>query len=240
MSVTGDPDGEPTKAGVAVLDLIAGLELAVGALAALVGRRSTQVRSVEVGLVEAGVTSLVNVLANHLASGEEPRRQGNAHPNIVPYESFRTSDGHLAIAVGNDAQFAALLGVLGLSDTDGRYTTNPARVTHRAALVPWLAEAIGRRGRDELAEALVANGVPAGPLLSVSGALEEMETAHGGAWLQETRGIRLAPSPLRLDGRRASVRRPPPTPGEHTSEILTELGLSAEAIDRLRADAVVH
>ena len=125
MSVTGEPEGPPQKAGVALLDLLAGLELAVGALAALLegARRRGDAPAVEVSLMEASVAALTNVLANHLATGEEPRRWGNAHPNIVPYQSFATRDGHLAIAVGNDAQFARLLEVLGL-DAEARYATN--------------------------------------------------------------------------------------------------------------------
>ena len=117
MSVTGEPDGPPQKAGVALLDLLAGLEVAVGALAALLGKArgaAATPPAVEVSLMEASVAALTNVLANHLATGEEPRRWGNAHPNIVPYQVFATRDGHVAIAVGNDAQFARLLEVLGL------------------------------------------------------------------------------------------------------------------------------
>ena len=127
MAVTGDPDGPPMKVGVALLDLIAGLECAVGALAALVGRG--RVGRVEVGLVEAGVSSLINVLGGHLATGVEPGRHGNAHPNIAPYQAFAARDGDIVVAVGNDAQFDRLLGVLGLEDDDGRYATNPQRVT---------------------------------------------------------------------------------------------------------------
>ena len=126
MSVTGEPDGPPSKVGVAVLDLIAGLECAVGALAALVGRG--RVGTVEVGLIESGVTSLINVLGNHLATGDAPRRHGNAHANIVPYQAFAAADGHLVVAVGNDAQFARLLDALGLDDADGRFATNPQRL----------------------------------------------------------------------------------------------------------------
>ena len=138
MSVTGDPDGPPTKTGVALLDLLAGLECAVGALAALLGRGRTG--SVQVSLVEAGVTGLINVLGNHLASGEEPGRHGNAHPNIAPYESFEARDGHLVIAVGNDAQFRRLLDVLGLED-DGRFATNPMRIGARRDLAAgWASE----------------------------------------------------------------------------------------------------
>ena len=144
MSVTGEADGPPQKAGVALLDLLAGLEVAVGALAVLLGKARggcIEPPAVEVSLMEASVAALTNVLANQLATGEEPRRWGNAHPNIVPYQSFATRDGYLAIAVGNDAQFARLLEVLGL-DAEGRYATNAERVAARDELVPWLSAAI--------------------------------------------------------------------------------------------------
>lgn len=216
MSVTGEPDGPPLKVGVALLDLIAGLECAVGALAALIGRG--RVREVEVGLVEAGVTALANVLGNHLATGEEPMRHGNAHPNIVPYQAFAARDGDLVIAVGNDAQFARLLGVLGLSDDRGRYTTNPMRLTAREALIPWLAEAIRARGRDELVAALLAADVPAGPVNTVG----EAVAAMGTGWVQAVDGMRLAPDPIRVEGLPLAVRRPPPLLGEHTDEVLRD------------------
>ena len=155
MSVTGEPDGPPQKAGVALLDLLAGLEVAVGALAALLGKArgaAAAPPAVEVSLMEASVAALGNVLANHLATGEEPRRWGNAHPNIVPYQSFATRDGHVAIAVGNDAQFVRLLEVLGL-DAEGRYATNAERVAARQELVTWLSARdrtaqSGRAGRS--------------------------------------------------------------------------------------------
>lgn len=213
MSITGEPDGPPMKVGVALLDLIAGLECAVGALAALVGRG--RVGRVDVSLVEVGVTSLANVLANHLASGVGPQRHGNAHPNIAPYESFATRDGHVVIAVGNDAQFARLLAVLGL-DPDERFATNPQRVERRAELIAWLGASIGPRGRDELVAALIGADVPAGPVNSVPQALAAM----GDGWTDAVADMRLAPSPIRLDGERASVRRPPPLLGEHTAEVL--------------------
>jgi crotonobetainyl-CoA:carnitine CoA-transferase CaiB-like acyl-CoA transferase len=214
MAVTGQSDGPPTRVGVAVLDLIAGLECAVGALAALLARGS--VGSVRVDLVEAGVTSLVNVLGNVLASGEEPRRHGNAHPNIAPYQAFGARDGDLVVAVGNDVQFGRLLDVLGLVDAGGQFATNPQRVTARERLATWLDAAIATRGRDELVAALTAADVPAGPVTGVSEAVAMM----GDAWIEELDGIRLAPSPLLLDGERPPVRRPPPRLGEHTDEVL--------------------
>lgn len=223
MSVTGDEGGLPHKVGVAVLDLIVGLEVAVATLAALVGRGKAPVSEVEVSLVEAGLTSLVNVLANYLASGQEPRRYGSAHPNIAPYQSFATSDGHIVIAVGNDAQFVRLLAVLGLTDTDGRFATNADRLGGREELTAWLGAAIERRQRDELVEALLHADVPAGAVLTVGDAVAAMEQSHSEGWVEEVAGIRLAPSPFKLDGNRAAVRRPPPKLGEHTAEVLAEL-----------------
>ena len=220
MSITGPSDGPPSKVGVAVLDLMAGLQCAVGALAALVGRG--RVRSVEVGLVEVGVSSLINVLGNHLATGEQPSRHGNAHPNIVPYQAFSASDGELVVAVGNDRQFAALLEVLGLSH-DGRFATNAQRLQMRGEITGWLGSAIGRRGRSELLAALAAADVPAGPVNTVGEALTALDAAHAGGWTTEVDGIRLPPSAIRVDGARTPVRRAPPRLGEHTRSILAEL-----------------
>jgi crotonobetainyl-CoA:carnitine CoA-transferase CaiB-like acyl-CoA transferase len=216
MSITGAPDGPPMKVGVALLDLLAGLECAVGALAALVGRGRTG--RVEVGLIEAGVTSLINVLGNHLASGAEPVRRGNAHPNIVPYQSFEAADGHIVIAVGNDAQFARLLGVLGLDDATSRFTTNTERVAAREAVTEWLAAAIADRSREELVSALVAADVPAGPVNTVPEALSAM----GEGWTSAIDGIEIAPSPIRVDGVAAPPRLPPPRLGEHTASVLAQ------------------
>ena len=216
MSVTGEPDGPPMKVGVALLDLIAGLECAVGALAALVGRRGSVA---SVNLVEAGVTSLINVLGNHLATGAEPMRHGTAHPNIAPYQSFAARDGYLVVAVGNDAQFARLLGVLGLTDTDVRFATNAQRVDARDELAAWLGDAIATWDRAALVGALSAADVPAGPVNTVPEALAAM----GSEWVQQLDGVRLAPDPLRVDGELTPLRRPPPRLGEHTTEVLAEL-----------------
>ncbi len=220
MSVTGEPEGRPMKVGVALLDLIAGLECAVGALAALVGRRRTA--PVGVNLVEAGVSALVNVLGNHLASGAEPARHGNAHPNIAPYESFEARDGHLVIAVGNDAQFARLLGVLALEDADGRFATNPQRIERHAELAAWIGERVSGWHRDALVAALEAADVPAGPVNAVGEALAMM----GEHWTQSIDGIELAPSPIRIGGATTPVRLPPPRLGEHTARVLAELDQS--------------
>ncbi|HSK92974.1 MAG TPA: CoA transferase [Candidatus Angelobacter sp.] len=225
MSVTGDPDGPPTKAGVALLDLLAGLECAVGALAALAGRaRAGHGRAgrVEVSLVEAAVTGLINVLGNHLATGVEPERHGNAHANIVPYQPFSAADGDLVIAVGNDAQFARLCAVLGLEHRDA-FATNADRLSRRSQVVAWLGAAIGGWSRDPLLAALAAADVPAGPVNRVGEAVAMLERAHGGHWVEEVDGMRLAPSPLVVDGTRTPLRLPPPRLGEHTEAVLAEL-----------------
>ncbi|HET6380449.1 MAG TPA: CaiB/BaiF CoA-transferase family protein [candidate division Zixibacteria bacterium] len=240
MWVTGEPDGQPTKVGVAVLDLLAGLQVALGAVAALVGRDHTPVARVQASLVEVGVTSLINVLANHVAGGDEPQRHGSGHPNIVPYQSFEAADGHLVIAIGNNAQFGRLLEVLGVRDPDGRYATNALRLEHRDEVIASLADAIRVWKRDDLLRSLAEADIPAGPVNRVSEAVRMMEDAHGGSWLQEGGPMRLAPSPLLVDGRRAPLRRPPPRLGEHTDEILAELGWKQPAIDRMREAGIVR
>jgi crotonobetainyl-CoA:carnitine CoA-transferase CaiB-like acyl-CoA transferase len=239
MAVTGDPDGPPTKVGVALVDLLAGLEAAVGGLAALLDRDRIPARRVDVGLVEAGVTGLVNLLGAHLATGEEPRRHGNAHPHIVPYEVFAARDGQLALAVGNDTQFAALLDVLGLEDADARFASNPRRVERRSELVDRLAASIAAWGRSDLLAALAAADVPAGPVNTVAEALAAVRAASPAGWDVEIEGVRLAPSPIRIDGELTAPGTAPPRLGEHTDVVLAEAGFGADEIAQLRSAGIV-
>jgi formyl-CoA transferase/CoA:oxalate CoA-transferase len=235
MSVTGQPGGPPQKAGVAVLDLLAGLELAVGALAALIGRGTgTPAPAVEVSLMEASVAALTNVLANYLATGEEPRRWGNEHPNIVPYQVLGTQDGHVAIAVGNDPQFGRLVEVLGVVP-EASWATNAGRLADRETLIATLSAAVANRRRDELVDALRAADVPAGPVASVGEATRGMQAAHDDGWLQRADGMLLAPDPIRLDGESLPLRGVPPLLGEHTDAVFSEMGLAREEVADLRA-----
>jgi crotonobetainyl-CoA:carnitine CoA-transferase CaiB-like acyl-CoA transferase len=156
----------------------------------------------------------------------------------VPYQVFAASDGHLVVAVGNDAQFERLLAVLGMAP-QRRFATNPDRLALRDELIPLLAGRIALRRRDDLVSALTAADVPAGPVNMVSEALAAMEAAHDGAWTQTVEGMRLAPSPILIDGQRLPLRAAPPRQGEQTDAILREAGVSPEEIAMLRADGVI-
>jgi crotonobetainyl-CoA:carnitine CoA-transferase CaiB-like acyl-CoA transferase len=176
MDLTGDPEGEPQKVGVAWIDIFTGLYGVIAVQAALAERnRSGRGQQVDLSLLDSGVAVLANQATNLLLGGIVPQRLGNAHPNIVPYQVFPASDGHLIIACGNDRQFVALCGALGLGAlaTDPAFTTNPARVANRASLTPQLAEATSRRPRADLIAALEAAGVPAGPINTVAEAISE-------------------------------------------------------------------
>ena len=188
MDLTGDPVGEPQKVGVAWIDIFTGLYGVIGVQAALAEReRSGRGQHVDLSLLDSGVAVLANQATNLLLGSVVPRRLGNAHPNIVPYQVFPASDGHLIIACGNDRQFAALCGVLGLAGlaADPDYATNGARVLNRAALVPVLSGATVARTRTDLIAALEGAGVPAGPINSVAEALAEPQI--------EARGMKIAP-----------------------------------------------
>ena len=188
MDLTGDPMGEPQKVGVAWIDIFTGLYGVIAVQAALAERAVSGLgQHVDLSLLDSGVAVLANQATNFLLGGVEPRRLGNAHPNIVPYQVFPASDGHLIVACGNDRQFAALCRVLDLGDLASHpdYATNPARVAHRDALAALIATATAARPRADLIAALEAAGVPGGPINTVSEALAEPQLAH--------RGLQIAP-----------------------------------------------
>jgi crotonobetainyl-CoA:carnitine CoA-transferase CaiB-like acyl-CoA transferase len=226
MSVTGEPGGEPTKAGVALLDVVAGLYATIGILAALHERESSgRGRHVSVSLFDASVAAMVNQAANFLVGGVVPVAMGTQHPNIVPYQAFHAADRPFILACGNDRLFARACDVVGHPEwaREERFATNGARVIHRDAIVPLLAEAFaGRPAADWLAE-LEAAGVPCSPIRSMD---EVFASPEGAALIQEVADahhggtLRLVADPIRVDGHILPTRSAPPSLGEHTSEIL--------------------
>ncbi len=239
MSLTGLPDGEPgggpVRAGVAVADLFTGMYAANAILAALYRRSATgQGATIDLALFDVQLAMLANQASNALVSGRDPVRQGAGHPNIVPYQPFAAADQPLIIAVGNDRQFARLVGILGRAEwaSDERFATNAARVANRDVLVPMIAEAIATRPASGWFEVLEAAGIPAGPINSVSQALDDPQAVHRGM-RREVGGVPLVGSPLRIDGERQDSDLPPPRLGEH-GDMLHEW-LSEEELAALRA-----
>ncbi|MFC4504690.1 MULTISPECIES: CaiB/BaiF CoA transferase family protein [Streptomyces] len=229
MSVTGDAAGEPVKAGVALVDVITGLHACLGILAALRHRDATgEGQLVEVNLLGSLLSAMVNQASAFAVAGVVPGRLGNAHPSIAPYETFRAADRPIAIAVGNDRQFAALaeaVGEPGLA-ADERFRTNTDRVAHRAALRDILTVRLGAAGADHWSTALLAAGVPAGPVNTLD---EAFAFAHKlglpgivdlPADTRDGRPSRQVANPIALSGTPAQYRLPPPRLGRHTAEIL--------------------
>jgi formyl-CoA transferase len=229
MSITGLPDevegGGPLRAGVAIVDLFTGLYTANAILAALVGRATTgQGATVDSALFDCGLAMLANQASNYLVSGDNPPRQGNTHPNLVPYQPFACADQPLIVAVGNDRQFAAFASLLGHTDwaTDPRFATNAARIAHRAELVAAIDAITRTQPAAHWYEACERSGIPAGPINSIADALADPQATHR-AMLREMDGMRLLGSPVRLDNQRMDSDRPPPRLGQHTAEVLAEL-----------------
>jgi len=230
MSITGLPDdqvnGGPLRAGVAIVDLFTGMYTATAILAALVRRgTSGEGATIDMSLFDCGLAMLANQASNYLVSGDSPGRQGNSHPNLVPYQPFHCADKELIIAVGNDRQFAALATILNHPEwaADERFRTNAARIAHRAELVDALEAITRTRPAAHWYEACERAGIPAGPINSIAQALADPQATHR-AMLREMDGLRLLGGPLRLDGERCEGDLPPPSLGQHTAEVLAEIG----------------
>ncbi len=216
MSVTGEPDGPPTKVGVAVVDVICGLFATVGILAALREReRSGLGQRVEVSLMGALLTALVNLSQSFVGAGVVPERVGSGHPSIVPYQTFAVADGEVVVAVGNDRQFSRLCAELGVGELarDARFATNPDRVANRDALLALLAPRFAAREREELAGALNGAGVPCGPVNDLGGAFALAERLGLHEIVEMAGGARQVADPIGLSATPVSYRRPPPPLG---------------------------
>ena len=236
MSVTGEKDGEPgagpQKVGVALTDIMTGLYAAIGILAALAEREQSGLgQHVDLALLDVTAATLANQATNYLVGGMNPTRLGNAHPNVVPYQSFVCSDGHLIVAVGNDAQFRRFVAELGLPELadDPRFVTNRKRVEHREELIPPLQAKMLEQSKQEWIDRLEEAGVPAGPINSVAEVFDEPQIAAREMRVQVPHPLNpeleLVGSPIKLSRTPVDDRRPPPMLGEHTEQVLAKLGL---------------
>jgi crotonobetainyl-CoA:carnitine CoA-transferase CaiB-like acyl-CoA transferase len=254
MSITGAPDAEgggPTKVGVAISDVVSGMLGAVSVLAALLGRERAggpapgRGQRIDISLLGATLASLVNQAQNAFATGVAPVRLGNAHPNIVPYETFATADGSIAIAVGSERQWLRLCGALGMPElaADVRFATNGDRVERRTELREILATAFAARATQDWLTVLEAAEVPCGPINDVAAAFAAPEAVALGMTVELEHPawglIRQVGIPFRLSGTPASIRTPPPTLGQDTDAILSGLGYSAPEIASLRERRII-
>lgn len=246
MSVTGLPDGEPgggpMRAGVAIADLFTGMYTCVAILAALHRReKSGKGAHIDMALFDTQLAVMANQASNALVSGEDPPRQGNTHPNIVPYQPFDAADQPIIIAVGNDRQFARFAEICGHPEwtTNERFASNGARVANRPEIVRMISETVASKPAAEWLELLEAAGIPAGPINRMSQALCDVQAQHRGM-VRSIAGVPQVGSPVRLDGERANSDLPPPALGEHTAEVLAAIGLQSEEVERLRDAKIVH
>jgi crotonobetainyl-CoA:carnitine CoA-transferase CaiB-like acyl-CoA transferase len=266
MSITGEPDGRPMKVGVAISDVVSGLFGAVSVLAGLLARErgtgnterlgagsanaaahpaGAPGQRIDVSLLQSTLAVLVNQAQNALVTGRQPKRRGNAHPSIVPYETFATADGEIAIGVGSERQWGRLgpaIGLPGLA-TEARFATNGDRVEHRDELIPTLAARFATDTAAVWLDRLDAAGIPAGPILDLPAAFGSPQADALGARVRldhpRLGAVDQVGIPFELARTPASIRTPPPLLGEHTDAILGELGYDRAAIEGLRGEGVV-
>jgi succinate---hydroxymethylglutarate CoA-transferase len=247
MSICGEPEGKPTKYGVAIVDVCTGMLASNSILAALNARQRTgKGQKVELSLYETSLAMLVNVAASYLAAGRNAGRFGNGHPSIVPYTTYQTADAMIALGVGNERQFVRIAEVLGHSEwtKDARFASNSARVENRTVIDGLINEALSHDGADTWLAKLKAAGIPCGKINSVAQALDDPQTAA--RQMIETiehptvGALKMLGIPFKFSDTACSVRRPPPTLGQHSEEILSgELGLDDKAIADLRRQKVI-
>jgi len=253
MSITGEPEGRPMKVGVAISDVVSGLFGAVAVLAGLVARERDGARTsgppagqrIDVSLLQSTLAVLVNQAQNALVTGRVPIRRGNAHPSIVPYETFATADGEIAIGVGSERQWARFGPAIGLPElaTEARFATNGDRVEHRAELIPILAARFQTATSASWLRALDGAGIPAGPILDLPAAFSSPQAVALGSRVPVRHDILgqvdQVGIPFELSATPAGIRTPPPMLGEHSAEILAEAGYGPDAIERLGSEGVI-
>jgi crotonobetainyl-CoA:carnitine CoA-transferase CaiB-like acyl-CoA transferase len=242
MAITGEPEEPPTKVGVALVDVVTGLHAAIAILAALRRRDlGGSGERIAISLLDSALAALVNVAQNALVSGEEPQRYGNAHPSIVPYEVFATADGWITVAAANDGLYRRLCDALERPElaADQRFATNAARVRNREELLPLLRDAFLRRPSDDWVAALGAAGVPVGKIRGVLEALRAAAPATVQVTHPSVGELELVAPPFAFESAGLRSAEPPPLLGQHTREVLTELGIDEERLAGLLGRSVV-
>ena len=247
MSVTGEAHGQPMKIGVALADILTGLYAANAIQAALIHQQKTGIgQYIDMALLDVQVATLANQAMNYLASGNNPGRLGNAHPNIVPYQAFQTDDGHIILAIGNDAQFQRFCELSGRQDLaeDARFIKNSDRVRHRDLLVPHVVEIMRAQPSDWWLDNLNSRGIPCGPINSLDQVFADEQVQHRGMQLQlghATAGkVASVANPIKMSETPVAYERAPPLLGQHTDEVLLGvLKLEQATIDQLRNSGVI-
>jgi len=250
MSITGEtddrPGGGPQKVGIPILDLMTGMYTTVAVLAALAGREVTgEGDYIDVAMLDVQAAVLANQAMNYLMTGRAPRRQGNRHPNIMPQDVFACRDGDVVLAVGNDGQFAKMCAALGRSEigSDPRFAKNADRVRHKDELMPLIGEIFAQWSRADLVDAMERAGVPCGPINTIPEVFEDPQIKHRGLQIELTHPtaghVSSVTSPLKFARAAPAYERAPPTLGQHSDEVLGELGFGANEIAKFRQEGVV-
>jgi len=247
MSVTGEADGQPMKIGVALADVLTGLYAANAIQAALIHQQKTGAgQYIDMALLDVQVATLANQAMNFLASGESPQRRGNSHPNIVPYQAFQTGDGHIILAIGNDAQFERFCRLAGRDElaVDARFRSNSDRVRFRDALVPQVASIMLQKSSADWLVALNTEGIPCGPINDIEQVFADPQVQHRGLQLEldhpDAGKVASVANPIKMSLTPVQYDRAPPLLGQHTGEVLARLlGLDAQEISRLQQDNII-